>query len=108
MGLGMGPFPDSAVVTWEKVRRAERSFCGGLKESTCGTGTLGHNRSRRVLFSPNADCGMIGEEKAKCQAARNCGKISGCCIEAMEVGHASKVLHVREKCVRYVLQTLTA
>ena len=50
-------------------------FLRGLKENNCGTGTLAHNRSRRVRLSPNADCVMIGEEKAKCQAAPNCGKI---------------------------------
>ncbi|MGH9726738.1 MAG: hypothetical protein ACRD41_16905, partial [Candidatus Acidiferrales bacterium] len=72
--LGQGPFSNSAVVMRENVCRAQRSFCWGLKESNCGNGELGHNRSRRVRVSPNADSVIIGEQKAKCQAFKNVDK----------------------------------
>lgn len=47
------------------------SGIAGPKESTCGTGTLGHDCSRRVRLSPNADGQSMGEEKANDQGSRN-------------------------------------
>ena len=108
LGSGGVPFSDAPVVTREKACRAERSSCGGLKESTCGAGMLGHNRSRLVRLSPNADCGIIGEEKAKCQALKMWENANGGSVaDAEEASYGSEVIHLSKERVRHVLQTGT-
>lgn len=65
-----GSLPDAPMVAREKIGWAEHSFGGGLKRTAYGAGTLCHNGSRRVRLSPNADCVIIGEQKAKSQGSK--------------------------------------
>jgi hypothetical protein len=60
---------------------------------------------RRLLLSANADCGMIGEEKAKVKAGQ---KERKCPVDAafsiLEEANGSEVVHVQEKPLRNLLQ----
>lgn len=46
------PPADTAVITRREVGWPERSSAGGLKEITCGVGTLSDSGLRRVRLSP--------------------------------------------------------
>jgi hypothetical protein len=64
-------FLDAAMSRVWKHHYAERSFVGELKKGACGEWVASHIRVRRLLLSANADCVMIGEEKAKVKAGQN-------------------------------------